>query len=277
MFEIFSNFRYVWDLVDIIIVALIIYYILSLIEGTRAVQMLYGLGAVVVLYILSQRWELYTINWILGNFLGSIILIAVILFQNDIRRALATLGRNPLVLKLSRRKSEKSVIEEIVKASSLMANRKIGALIAIERKNSLNDFVEIGMRLDAWVSRELIISVFNPSSPLHDGGMIIGNNKILSVGSFFPLVTDPDLERDLGTRHRAAIGLSIETDAIVIVVSEERGAISLASQGNLIRNLDATSLNDLILDLLEVRKRQSEKYSILNRMFRKKQVEKTST
>ncbi|MCI0454905.1 MAG: diadenylate cyclase CdaA [Candidatus Dadabacteria bacterium] len=276
MLDAISNFRFFWDTVDIIVVALIIYYLLSLIEGTRAVQMLFGLAAIFVLYFLSQRWELYTLNWILGHFLGSIILIAVILFQQDIRRALAAFGGNPLVLKIYHGKSEGLVVDEIVKATSFLANRQVGALIAIERKNSLADFVEIGMRVDAWVSRELIISIFNPASPLHDGGVIIGGNKILSVGSFFPLATDPDLERELGTRHRAAIGLTRETDAVVIVVSEETGTISLAFQGNLTRGLDATSLNNLLLDLLEIKRSQTDSKRIFNRILRKKQVEKTS-
>ncbi|HEY7535121.1 MAG TPA: diadenylate cyclase CdaA [Thermodesulfobacteriota bacterium] len=276
MLDAISNFRLFWDIVDISIVALIIYYLLSLIERTRAVQMLFGLAAVFVLYFLSQRWELYTLNWILGHFLGSIILIAVILFQQDIRRALAAFGGNPLVLKIYHGKSEELVINEIVKATSFLANRKIGALIAIERKNSLSDFVEIGMRLDAWVSRELIISIFNPTSPLHDGGVIIAGSKILSVGSFFPLATDPDLERELGTRHRAAIGLARETDAVIIIVSEETGTISLAFEGNLKRGLDATSLNNLLLDLLEVKRSRTDKQGIFNRILRKKQVEKTS-
>ncbi|MBI2488032.1 MAG: TIGR00159 family protein [Deltaproteobacteria bacterium] len=276
MFDAFSNFRYLQDILDIIIVALIIYYILSLIEGTRAVQMLSGLGALFVLYFVSQRWELFTLNWILGHFLSSIILIAVILFQSDIRRALTALGKNPLFLKISPGKSEELVVDEIVKSTSFLANRQIGALIAIERANSLADFVEIGMRIDAWVSRELIISIFNTSSPLHDGGMIIGRNKILSAGSFFSLATDPDLERELGTRHRAAIGLSRETDAIVVVVSEETGTISLASEGNLTRGLDATSLNNRLLELLEIRRQLIEKHGLFDRILRRKRVEKNS-
>ena len=276
MFDSIYNFRYIQDSLDIILVALIFYYLLSLIEGTRAVQMLSGLGALFVLYFVSQRWELFTLNWILGHFLGSIILIAVILFQSDIRRALAALGRNPLVLKISAGKSEELVVDEIVKASSFLANRQIGALIAIERTNSLADFVEIGMRIDAWVSRELIISIFNTSSPLHDGGMIIGRNKILSAGSFFPLATDPDLERELGTRHRAAIGLSRETDAIVVVVSEETGIISLASEGNLTRVLDATSLNNRLLEFLNIRRPLGEKQGLFDRILRRKPVEKNS-
>ncbi|HWP92781.1 MAG TPA: diadenylate cyclase CdaA [Thermodesulfobacteriota bacterium] len=276
MFDAIFNFRYLWDAVDILLVAGIIYYLLSLIEGTRAVQILSGLIALFALYFASQRWELFTLNWILGHFLGSIIIIAVILFQNDIRRALAALGRNPLLLKISRGKSEELVVDEVVKATSFLANRRIGALIAIEKTNSLADFVEIGMKIDAWVSRELIISIFNTSSPLHDGGMIIGSNKILSAGSFFPLATDPDLERELGTRHRAAIGLSRETDAIVVVVSEETGTISLASEGNLTRGLDATSLYNRLLDLLVIGRQQSENYGIFDRIVKGKRVEKNS-
>jgi diadenylate cyclase len=272
MFDSIYNFRYMQDSLDIILVALIFYYLLSLIEGTRAVQMLSGIGALFVLYFISQRWELFTLNWILGHFLGSIILIAVILFQSDIRRALAALGRNPLVLKISAGKSEELVVDEIVKAASFLANRQIGALIAIERTNSLADFVEIGMRIDAWVSRELIISIFNTSSPLHDGGMIIGRNKILSAGSFFPLATDPDLERELGTRHRAAIGLSRETNAIVVVVSEETGIISLASEGNLTRGLDATSLNNRLLEFLNIRRHMGETQGLFDRILRRKPV-----
>jgi diadenylate cyclase len=276
MFDAFSNFRFLLDALDIIIVALIIYYILTMIEGTRAVQMLLGLGALFLLYLLSQQWEFFTLSWILGHFLGSIILIVVILFQTDIRKALTALGKNPLLLKISPDRSEKHIIDEIVKATSFLSNRQIGALITVERNNSLADFVEIGMKLDAWVSAELVISIFNPSSPLHDGGIIIGKNKILSAGSFFPLATDPDLERELGSRHRAAIGLSRETDAIVIVVSEETGRISLAFQGDLTKGLDATSLNNKLHDLLEVNKLKTDNPGILDRVLRRKKAGKTS-
>ncbi|MGE5443144.1 MAG: diadenylate cyclase CdaA [Ignavibacteriales bacterium] len=276
MLDAILNFRYLSDTADIIVVALIIYYILRLIEGTRAVQMLFGLASVFVLYFLSQKWELYTLNWILDHFLGSIILIVVILFQNDIRKALAAFGSNPLGLKTYYRKSEQSIVDEIVKAASFLASRRIGALIAIERKDSLADFVEVGMRLDAWVSRELIITIFNKDSPLHDGGMIVEKNKILSVGSFFPLATDPDLERELGTRHRAAIGLSRETDAVVVVASEETGIISLAFGGNLMRGLDATSLDNRLFDILGIKRGRAGEHKILS-FLSKKQVEKTGT
>lgn len=276
MFDAISNFRIIWDSLDILIVALIIYYILTLIEGTRAVQMLVGLGALFLLYLFSQRWEFFTLGWILGHFLGSIILIVVILFQQDIRKALAALGKNPFLIKISPGKSETHIVDEIVKATSFLSSRQIGAIIALEKNNSLADFVEIGMRIDASVSTELIISIFNPSSPLHDGGIIIGNNKILSAGSFFPLATDPELERELGTRHRAAIGLSRETDAIVVVVSEETGIVSLAHQGALTRGLDATSLTNRLNDLLELKKQKTEANGFISRILKKRQVEKTS-
>ena len=256
------DFRYFWDTLDILLVALIFYYILKIIEGTRAAQILFGLAVVVLLFFASQSTGLFTLNWVLNHFLGSIILIIVILFQNDIRKALANIGKKPLLLRFGKVLSEEETVDELVKASSFLASRKIGALIAIERNSSLEDFVELGMKLDSNISRELIISIFNPSSPLHDGGIIIGGNKILSAGSFFPLETDPDLERNLGTRHRAAIGLSSETDAVVIVVSEETGSISLAIQGEIKRGLDATSLFNNLADLLNVKptKINEEKY-----------------
>jgi uncharacterized protein (TIGR00159 family) len=276
MFDAILNYRYIWDTLDIMLVAFIIYYVLRLLEGTRALQVLFGFVLLIVLYYVSQR-GLFTLNWILGQFLGSIIIIVVILFQNDIRRGLAAIGRRPFLLKMSPGKSKELYSEEIVKAASYMANRHIGALIAIERNNSLADFVEIGMRIDALVSRELIISIFNPASPLHDGGIIVAGNRILSAGSFFPLATDPDLERELGTRHRAAIGLSLETDALVIVVSEETGIISLAAGGEIKRGLDATALQNQLLDLLGIKRPAKNKAEIIDGIIEKEEGEKANT
>lgn len=274
MFEAIDNFRFIWDTVDIILVALGIFYLLTIIERTRAIHMLFGLGILFVVYVISLYGQLYTLNWILDNFLGSILIIAVILFQHDIRRALALVGRNPFFVRAAGGNPDESVISEIVKATSYLANKSIGAIIAIEKDVSLASFVELGMRLDALISSELIISIFNPSAPLHDGGMIISKNKILSVGSFFPLLTDPGLDREQGTRHRAALGLSMETDAIIIVVSEETGIISLAYQGNFIRKMDATSLENRLLDLLNLRKTPSHDYNLLRRIFDFKKSER---
>lgn len=273
MLDVILNYRYVWDTVDIVLVAFIVYYALRMLEGTRALQVLFGFVLLIVLYYVSQR-GLFTLNWILGQFLGSIIIIVVIIFQNDIRRGLAAIGRRPFLLRMSPGKSKELSSEEIVKAASYLANRQIGALIAIERNNSLADFIEIGMRIDSLVSRELIISIFNPSSPLHDGGIIIVGNRILSAGSFFPLITDPDIERELGTRHRAAMGLSSETDAIVIVVSEETGTISLALGGEIKRGFDATSLHNQLLDSLGIRKTTKKKADIISQ---KEEGESTHT
>lgn len=259
MLDTLVNFRYLWDTLDILIVALIFYYILRLIEGTKASQILIGFFIIVILFFVSQRWGLFTLNWLLGHFLGSIILITVILFQNDIRKALANIGKRPLVFSMSKTHFGDQVVEELVKACSFLSSKRIGALIAIERSTNLNDFVEIGMKLDADVSRELIISLFNTNSPLHDGAIIIRNDKILSAGSFFPIVTDPDLEREMGTRHRAAIGLSAETDAAVLVVSEETGSISLSVGGEILRGLDATTLNNKLMENLSMRKAGSTK------------------
>jgi diadenylate cyclase len=254
MFEFISNYRYIQDTLDIVLVAIVIYYALRFIEGTRAVQMIFGLILIVVVYFFAQNFDLFTINWLLGNFLSFIILIAVILFQHDIRRFLAAIGRSPFLIGFNSQKADSGVINDIVKSSSYLSINKTGALISIEMKNTLNDYIEIGMELDAWVSSELIISIFNTNSPLHDGAIIIRNNKIQSAGSFFPLATDPDLDRDLGTRHRAAIGISRETDCIVIIVSEETGRISIAHQGILTRNLDAATLQNKLLELMDINK-----------------------
>ena len=268
MFESLDNFRYLWDTVDILLIAVIVYYFLKMIEGTRAAQVLFGLFILFILYHFSQR-GLFTLNWLLGHFLGSFILIIVILFQNDIRKTLAALGRRPFLLRFSKPKITETYIDEIVKASSYMSSKKIGCLIAIERENSLNDYVEIGMKLDSLVSIELIISIFNPSSPLHDGAIVIGNNRILSAGSFFPLLTDPDLELDLGSRHRAALGITSETDTVVIIVSEETGIMSLSYNGEIIRGLDSASLRSNLIELLGLERKEVGFNSYLGNLFNK--------
>lgn len=269
MLESIVTYRYLWDTLDILIVALIIFYILNIIEGTRAAHILFGLTVVFLLYYFSQKTGLFTLNWILDNFLASIILIAVILFQNDIRKALASIGKKPLFLSVYKGISQEKTIDEIVKAATFLSSRKIGALIAIERRSSLEDFVELGMRLDANVSRELIVSIFNSQSPLHDGGIIIGDNKILSAGSFFPLDTDPDLEKSLGTRHRAAIGITTETDAVVVVVSEETGTISITYENEIKRGLDAASLYNTLMELLGVKIQKKDRTRFLQGWLRK--------
>ena len=228
-----QNFRFFSDSLDILIVAIIFFYILKVLEGTRSSQILLGLTAMVILYFASGKWGFFTLNWVLTHFLGFVILIVIILFQDDIRRGLANIGKKPLLFSFAKHSANETVIKELVAACSFLSSRKIGALIAIERQESLKMFP--GRPINANLSSEMIISIFNTASPLHDGGLVIKDEVILSAGCFFPISTDLELGTELGTRHRAAIELSKETDAVVVIVSEETGKISLAADGELKR------------------------------------------
>ncbi len=229
------------DLIDIIIVSYIIYKIFLLIKGTRAARMLFGVGVLLALSLFSRFLELYTLDWLIQSFWTQIVIVLIILFQPEIRKALAQMGETPLFHRFSSA-GEMKTIEEIVKASQALANKKIGALIVFERDVSLNEYIEIGVPLDAKVTKELLISIFHPSSPIHDGAVIIKGNKILAAGCFLPIKLGADISKTYGTRHRAAIGISEETDAVAVIVSEETGAISLAVNGVLENNLDMEKL-----------------------------------
>jgi uncharacterized protein (TIGR00159 family) len=229
------------DFVDIVIIAMGIYWIIHLIRGTRAVQMLLGLMILFLTYFASRAFEFYTLNWMLDNFLSSIILVIVVLFQSDIRRALAEVGRGSL-LGMRENIPYGQALEEVSKAAVSLAGKNIGALIVLERGVGLNEYIEVGTRLDAQVSKELIVSIFLPTSPIHDGALVIQRGRITAAGCFLPLTANPNVSKSLGTRHRAAIGLTEETDAVVVVVSEEEGKISLVREGRLIRDLDASLL-----------------------------------
>ena len=257
MLDVLYNIR-ILDILDVVVVAFIIYRIILLIKGTRAVQMLLGLAVIVAVYIASRVGDLHTLNWILSNFLASIILVIVVIFQNDIRRALMHVGRNPFLGGANSRE-ESEVIEELVKASVALANRKIGALIVVERETGIKDILESGTPLDAKISCDLIRSIFMPQSPLHDGALVIQHGRLSLAGCFLPLTQGTNLSSELGTRHRAAIGLTELADAIAIVVSEETGKISVAVNGGMTRNLDATSLKKVLGRLLEPRRAKASK------------------
>jgi len=241
----------VQDVVDVLLVAFVIYRIFLLLKGTRALQILVGLAILVVAYVASQVFELFTLHWLLNAFLSSIILVVVVLFQNEIRRALAHVGMNPF-LGTREGAQEAAVIEELMRTAVSLANKRIGALIVLERETRLDDHVEKGVTLDARVSRELLQAIFLPYSPIHDGAVVVRGRRILWAGCLLPLTTRSDLDKDFGTRHRAAIGLTEETDAVVIVVSEERGAISLALNGRVTRDLDGATLRKVLLNLFRV-------------------------
>ncbi len=263
MLDVFTNIR-LHDILDIGIVAFIIYRIILLIKGTRAVQMLLGLAVILALYMASRLGDLHTLNWFLSNFLSSIILVIVVIFQNDIRRALMHVGRNPFLGGMGL-DGESIAIDELVKACVALGSRKIGALIAIERENGIKDILESGTAIDARVSCELIRSIFMPSSPIHDGAVVVQQGRLSLAGCFLPLSRGRDLTKDMGTRHRAAVGLTELADAVVIVVSEETGNISVAVNGGMTRNLDAASLKKVLGRLMEPRRIKNKKKKLQQR------------
>jgi len=243
--SIFSSFNWISDTIDIAIVSLFIYWILVLVKGTRAVYMLLGLIMVTLLFKISAVGELVTLNWILNNFFGSLLLIIVVVFQNDIRRALTQLGKSPFLAPTSSFEKVQD-IEELIKTVVSLANKKIGALVVLERNANIEEYVEKGISLNADISKELITSIFLPVSPIHDGAILIQKGKISQAGCFLPLTIKPNVSPLVGTRHRAAIGITEETDAVVLVVSEERGIVSIAQGGELIENLDLASLRRIL-------------------------------
>ena len=246
-----------WDLLDIVLVACALYYALLLIKGTRAMQMGVGLALVFVVYQISKRLGLVTLYAMLDSLLTSLVLIIVVVFQHDIRRALMRFGRRPL-LTPARTALETQVIEEVVRAATSLAQKRIGALIVFERDALLDEFIEPGTILDAACTKEILYSIFIPSfeNPMHDGAVVIRDGRVQQAGAFLPLTASTKLDKSLGTRHRAAIGLSEDTDAAVVVVSEERGGISLCFNGNIVRNLDAASLRTALLGLLTKQSRK---------------------
>lgn len=235
------------DILDILIVAVILYRVLLIIKGTKAAQMLIGLGVLFLAFLFSGYLELYTVDWLIRIFWAQIVLALIILFQPEIRRALAQMGEARFFQSFATAEESKS-LEEIVRASVSLANRKIGALIVLEKETSLRDFTELGTPLDAKVSHELLLSIFHPSSPIHDGAVIIRGNRIVAAGCFLPLTFSADLSKALGTRHRAGIGLTEETDAVVIIISEETGEIATAVSGRLLKNLDMGTLRDFLAE-----------------------------
>lgn len=244
MSELFFSLHW-YDVLDILIVAFIIYKIIDLIKGTRAVQMVVGLGVLFVASLLSQKLHLVTLHWILTSFLGSIILVIIVIFQNDIRKALMNMGQTPFFRKVYFFGKE-SEIEELCKGISSLVERKVGALIILERNTGLRDFIEKGVQLDAKMSGALLVSIFNKESPIHDGAVIISEGRIAAAACFLPLTQDPTLEKELGTRHRAAIGLTEENDSVAIVVSEETGKVSFAIGGKLSRKMDEKGIKKVL-------------------------------
>jgi diadenylate cyclase len=245
------------DYLDIFLVGLIIYQVISLVRGTRSGQVLLGLGGVLgFTYAMSNKFELLTLSFIMSYLLSNIVLILVLLFTPDIRRGLARAGRFSLV-KANPALAE--AINEVVRACFFMAEKRVGALIAFERRVSLGEYIEAGAKMGAAVSDRLLLAVFNTHAPLHDGAVIIHDGRLAAAGCFLPLLPFEDnVSRFFGTRHRAAIGLSRESDALVVVVSEERGLVSLVRDGEVEVMMGAASLRDRLLSQMGLKPRKEK-------------------
>ena len=239
------------DLIDVAIVAFIVYRLLNLIRGTRAVQMLIGLGVLTAGFFLSSQLEFYATHWLLSNFFDYFVFIIIVLFQDDLRRALTKIGKNPFLLS-HESESRLEMVDEVARAATQLAKDKIGALIVIERETGLKNFMDTGSKIEARVRAEIIYSIFLVDSPIHDGAVIIMGDRIASAGCFLPLSKDPDIDKNYGTRHRAAIGLTEETDAVVVLVSEEAGAAHVVQGGHIIKNLNELQIKDALTDILNL-------------------------
>jgi diadenylate cyclase len=253
-----------WDLADILVLSVLIYEVLKLIKGTRAVQMAVGGSLIAVLFYGSRWFHLDTVNWLVRNLFGYFVFAFIVLFQSDIRRALAHFGRAPFFRYLAKTESAEESIEELVVAASMLSSQRVGAIIAIERQIGLRNYIEGGIPLDAVLTYDLLVSIFQLKSPLHDGAVIIQEDRVAAAACFLPLTVNPRLSKELGSRHRAAIGLTEENDSIAVVVSEETGSISLVVDGRIERGLGAETLRTRLRSLVinkATRQSQQVQYS----------------
>lgn len=251
MTEILSQFRlFDWtSILDVVVVAVVIYQLLMLIKGTRAVQLLKGILVLLIVSNGADFLHLGTIRWLLDKVWQMMFIALPVVFQPELRRALEQLGRgkffarHPLTLG---NEALERLTEEMVRCTQVLSKNRIGALIVLERETGVQDFVETGIKIDGMVSSEFLVNIFIPNTPLHDGAVIIRGDRVAAAGCFLPLSENPNIQKELGTRHRAAIGLTEVSDALTIVVSEETGAISVAIDGSLTRFLDDKMLRDLL-------------------------------
>ena len=245
------------DVIDVFILSALFYYLFRFIRGTRAAQMFVGLLVILLLSFAAGALQLNGLNWLISSLKTVWVLAFLILFQPELRKALTSLGGGKLLGSLTR-DHDATVIGELIRATESLAEKRIGALIVVERNVGLRNIVETGTRLDAAVSAELLVTVFTPPSPLHDGGVVLVGDQIAAAGCILPLSQDQTLAYSLGTRHRAALGMSEESDALVVVVSEETGTISVAEGGRLISNLDEGGFRSAIATLIAAPKRSKK-------------------
>jgi diadenylate cyclase len=236
----FSPVAALINIVDVLLVWFVFYKLITIIKGTKAVQLLKGIFVIVIVRILTDVFGLDTLSFVMDQVLPFGFLAIIIIFQPELRRALEQLGRGRLFARTNIQEEEERerLVDAIMKSVSYMAKRRIGALISIEKETGLSEYIETGTRMDSTITSELLINVFIPNTPLHDGAVIIQRNRIAAAGCYLPLSESPFISKELGTRHRAAIGISEVTDAVTIIVSEETGAISLTANGDIDRNLE---------------------------------------
>lgn len=261
-FRDFDFFDYIKEFIDIGLVAIVIYYLILLVRGTRAIQVLKGVMVIVAAWLLSVFLELGTLQWIMSQAFSLGLVALLIIFQPELRRALEQLGSGRFFSRSNYAEEQENLraIEEMVRAALYMAKRRIGALMVMERGTKLNEYVETGTKLDARISAELLINIFIPNTPLHDGAVIMNLERIYAAGCYLPLSQNMSISKELGTRHRAGIGLSEVSDAIVMIVSEETGQISIAMGGQLIRDLNEEALKQLLNNTLKSEKESSKNF-----------------
>lgn len=270
--------RYVNDIVDILIVSYIIYQLLILLRGTRAVQLLKGITVLIAIWLISNVFHLSTLQWLIENLFSVGVIAVIIIFQPELRRALEQLGRGGFFGR-NRQAEDKiaaKVVGEVTKATTYFAKKNIGALIVIERQTGLSDYIETGVVLKAKLSSELLKNIFLPNAPLHDGAVIVRNEQIMAAGCYLPLSENPFISKELGTRHRAGIGLSELSDAVVVIVSEETGKISLAIQGNLERGLNEEKLVSRLYEELKPTEKNIHSFKFYKEKFYREKEGKPS-
>lgn len=243
----FNILNYLTDIIDILIVSYLIYKVILIIRGTKAVQLAKGILVIVGVWFLSSLFQLRTLEWILNNAITYGLFAIIVIFQPELRRLLEQLGRGRIFFRGTVvEEQHKQMTEAIVKASSYMAKRRIGALMSIERKTGLNDYIETGIPLHGNLTSQLLINIFIPNTPLHDGAVIIRGNEVVAAACYLPLSESPFISKELGTRHRAGMGVSEVTDALTVVVSEETGGISVTKNGEMFRDISEEQLTEML-------------------------------
>lgn len=256
------------SLVDILIVAFVLYKAMMIIKGTRAVQLIKGLVVLLLASLVSNWFGLRTVAWILDQSQKVLLFALPVVFQPELRRALEQLGRGKFFARpmtMLNQETLENLLNEIIRAIKILSKNNLGALIIVEKETGINDFIETGIKIDGLVSAEFLINIFIPKSPLHDGAVIIRGDRVIAASCFLPLSENPNLSKELGTRHRAGLGLTEQSDAIAIIVSEETGVISVAEEGRLTRYLDENTLKELLSKRLQ--NRQNSTLSLFNWRF----------